>query len=170
VVLAALMAGCATAPVRTTPIYPTERIFLHSSYDQVWQATLQALGDHTLLNVQKESGLITTDWTLSKTATKYFGTLLGSYSGPGSEGAEMRYKLNVYVVKTADNETKVRLVNHSEALMPSVLPTSMLNCTQGPGTGLFYCWKPIDTETVIEHQILEQIQASFVNSPSGQSP
>jgi hypothetical protein len=108
--LALLFAGlaCTTAPTvrQIQNAFPIEKPF-----ESVWQATIETFSDINLpiLNVAKDSGLITTDWisfTGQKNETGYCDC---GEAGVQEVEKDRLGKLNVYVKKISDTACEVRI-------------------------------------------------------------
>jgi hypothetical protein len=132
---------CATAPAprQIQNSFPIDRPF-----DLVWQATIETFSDLNLpiMNMEKASGLITTDW-LSANAT---------YCDCGSPGftiatKEYRGRFNVYVKKISENSCEVKI---------NCLYEMIVNYSSGP---LKYpCVSTGKLEALIYKKITEKIK------------
>lgn len=98
-----VLTSCATVPVprQIQNSFPIEKPF-----DSVWQAVIEAFAELNLpiMNIEKVSGLITTDWLLvNKTYC--------DCESPGFTPAtkEHRGKFNVYVKKNDENTCEVKI-------------------------------------------------------------
>jgi len=102
------MAACATAPAprQIQNSFPIEKPF-----DSVWQAVIETFADLNLpiVNMEKASGLITTDWISFRDQKDNVG-----YCSCGSPGfpygeVDRAGKFNVYVKKINENSCEVKI-------------------------------------------------------------
>ena len=106
IVLAAIVvAGCATAPKPRSIVNAFDQA---ASFDQVWSATVETFADMSfpIDNMEKDSGLITTDWI------NITGTSNEEYCDCGGLGLAIenarRVKFNVFV-KEANSKVVVKV-------------------------------------------------------------
>jgi len=96
--------GCATAPAPRTI---ENSFFIESDYDSVWSALIETFAELQLPidNMEKDSGLITTDWV------EFRGQTNEDYCDCGSSGIYMEInrlgKFNVFVKKSTENSCKM---------------------------------------------------------------
>lgn len=106
--LAFIGLGCATAPTvrQIQNFFPIEKPF-----ESVWQATIETFSDLNLpiLNMAKDSGLITTDWISfrgQKNETGYCDCGIAGF--PWGE-VDRAGKFNIYVKRTGETSCEVRV-------------------------------------------------------------
>jgi hypothetical protein len=99
--------GCATAPVprQIQNVFPIDKPF-----DSVWQATIETFAELNLpiLNLAKDSGLITTDWISFQGQKNETGYCDCGGLGINAE-LERRGRFNVYVKKTGESSCEVKV-------------------------------------------------------------
>lgn len=98
--------GCATAPV---PRQITKAFPIEAPFDDVWQAVIESFSDLQLPidNMEKDSGLITTDWIDIK------GQKNTDYCDCGGLGINIEQrrvgKFNVFVKRIAGDSCEIRI-------------------------------------------------------------
>ncbi len=97
---------CATAPV---PRQITNSFSIDKSFDLVWQATIEsfAMLQLPIQNMEKDSGLITTDWI------SFMGQKNTDYCDCGGLGMSIERsragRFNVFVKKISENSCEVKV-------------------------------------------------------------
>ncbi|MCK4306066.1 MAG: outer membrane protein assembly factor BamC [Candidatus Eisenbacteria sp.] len=98
--LAAL--GCATVPKPTT--FSNSQVY-QDDFDAVWTAVIEAFADNSwsIDNIEKASGLITTDWMRATNRSPVLADCGKDIVGEPSEGVlgEILLRFNVFVKSTA---------------------------------------------------------------------
>lgn len=104
------LVSCATAPVprQIQNSFPIEKPF-----DSVWQAVIEVFAELNLpiMNMEKVSGLITTDWIsfYAQKITPFYDMADCGKLGFTDAEIERAGKFNVYVKKTSDNSCEVKV-------------------------------------------------------------
>lgn len=133
---------------------PTSRIFPFS-FDSVWTATMKSISEYPLTIIEKESGIINTDW-VSGTRTQKVRIWRGLAFGgmvDDEQPIEIQYKLNILVSSESAESTKVRVIRYAKERPYDV------------GMGPRGCWQPntlaefqqVDSDTQTEHELLNTI-------------
>ena len=98
-----LGAGCNTLVVAPHDTYPTHRTF-KADHARVWQAALSAMERLPLTSVDRQSGVIITDWMKGTSDHRFVRRF------SGMEPLKIRFKLLVRV-ESAAKGVRVRVVN-----------------------------------------------------------
>ena len=116
--LVVLLSGCytnkLTEPVQ--PKKPTDRVF-SVSYDSTWQAVIKVMAVFPLTVIEKESGILNTDWT-TRTAYKKVSVWRGLIFGGQVDDEipmELMERFNVLVTRGSDSTTTVRVIRFVKA-------------------------------------------------------
>ena len=123
--------GCAVAP---KPRIIEKSFDLEYDYDAVWQSVIHTFAEHMygIDNMEKDSGLITTDWhDLSNT--------LKSYADCGSGGlctsTGRRVKFNIFLRKHSNNKVNLTVNCDFEELRDCTALTGKMGFAQCVSTG-----------------------------------
>lgn len=109
VMLAGCMVGCFTMPKYIPPSHPTvaNTFTLDASFETVWTAVIETFADLNIPidNLEKASGLITTDW-LSMKEYGDCGAFQGGLAGPDPKRVPAEEgKFNVFVKSEGEKVT-----------------------------------------------------------------
>jgi hypothetical protein len=100
--------GCATAPVarQIQNAFPIDKPF-----DSVWQATIETFAELNLpiLNLAKDSGLITTDWIRFAGQKEETGYCACGKAGYPFAVQDRAGRFNVFVKKTSDLSCEIKV-------------------------------------------------------------
>jgi len=135
---------------------PTSRVF-QGNYDKIWNCTLQSISEYPLTIIEKESGIINTDW-LGSLATKKVSVWRGIIGGGQVEDEmpiDVQCRLNVLVSKVADSVFSVNIIRYVKARPYIMLPGGSGNWA--PDRSGTFEQVPSDTQT--EFRILEKINS-----------
>ncbi|MCL4510012.1 MAG: hypothetical protein M1470_02945 [Bacteroidetes bacterium] len=145
--LGPVLAGCASVPVPPA-IQDTE--IINAPFDKVWSAIVGTLAEQSLpiQSIDKASGLVTTQFVvfangilaqraIDKVAVKP-SSLLYTWSGG-------RYMLSIFVTKSGENQTRVKITTHIEAFENNVT----------------YSWMICYSNGTIENQLFNAIKAKI---------
>ncbi len=106
--------GCAAAPVQRAEPKTME---FQQPFDKVWSAAVRIItvdNDLPIQVIEKDSGIITTDWVTYERPVKGMGeAFMISSSNTTNPNIQIRYKLNISIEKT-DNGTEVYIRDHVE--------------------------------------------------------
>jgi hypothetical protein len=98
------------------PTYPTEQAFLVSQ-DSVWNAVIKVMSVFPLTVIERQSGILNTDWT-TRTSYKHCKVWRGLAFGGEVEDdwpLEIRERFNVLVSTSADSSVHVRVIRYVQS-------------------------------------------------------
>lgn len=112
-----LLSGCLTTSNQLLetrePIYPTNRDY-SADFNTVWDATIKAVSDLPITVIEKDSGIIQTDWTQYLDSTKvsvYRGLLYGGQT-EDSMPVEVMHRFNILVSQKSQDLTNVKITRY----------------------------------------------------------
>lgn len=149
-----ILLGCAPVYISQEEVDAIKKETVYPyGFDKVWSATVEALADMEvpIESIEKESGLITTDFIrISSKRINQIGLLFrdDKYMIPGSGGYSFsmrggRYKLNVFEYLIDSLATKVKVTVHIEVYYKGL------------------DWTPLKSRGEIEREIFEAIQQNL---------
>ena len=111
--------SCATAPA---PRQIVKAFTIEASFDEIWQAVIESFADMNLpiMNIEKDSGLITTDWEIYPRGKA--GNVYCDCGGLGlNVEIERRGRFNVFVKRLTENscELKVNCI-YNQTIQPAM--------------------------------------------------
>lgn len=114
-----ILSGCATTPERgpAVPLLRTAATF-DATVDQVWPLVVAEIGlSYPIAVVEKDSGLITTDFVLMDAGynNRFMTDWVRSPGGFLAVWDGLRMKMNVMVVEVGAGQTRVSIRAHFEA-------------------------------------------------------
>ncbi|MHC5037658.1 MAG: hypothetical protein ACYTHM_10115 [Planctomycetota bacterium] len=112
-----LFPGCAQYLVRPHTTYPTARVFTQA-HARVWGATLEALHGVPLATLDRESGIIISDWVRGTSDIRYYGLPDRPY-----RMLQIRYKMTVRL-KGVEGGTLVSVDLYEETNTPRTVSIS----------------------------------------------
>lgn len=141
------LVGCATVAVRPT-IQDTE--IIDAPFDKVWGALIATLSEQSLPieTIEKESGLVTTKFVTFASgfmAERAINEVAVKPSGLLYTWSNARYTVSVFVTKSGENTTRVKITSHIEAFENNVTKSWMVCYSNG----------------VIEKRIFDSIEAKI---------
>lgn len=108
----AFTVGCVVAPIKPTEPILSSYIF-SSPYDEVWTAIVNVMSseEYPIMLIEKDSGLIGTDWVRTSSSRPKYGTkLTGDWAfGYGGE----KIKISIHVQQKTGG-VEVRITPHIE--------------------------------------------------------
>ena len=149
--------GCGSAKLleKPQPILPTDRNY-SARFDDIWNATLKAISYFPLTVIEKNSGIINTDWIeyVDTVKVNVWRGLTGGGQVDDAMPVEVMHRLNVLVSQKDSAVTNVKIIRYAK-----VRP---YNITWG-GVGN---WEPnvkgnfeqTTSNTVQENKILNEIE------------
>lgn len=151
VTVAAAFVACVppTFPEDSLPFYEERPIHasFSASYDEVWNATVEAMDLHPVELVEKERGLIVTEWQLS--TSDYVYDQYGATKIP----AKIKYRMRLHV-KAREGRTVVTIISHEQVEKDMISANLVF-------TGAVYNWIDVPSSTCKEREILEMIRRSI---------
>lgn len=157
-----LFIGCAGVKSLEKPIEkkPTEMVY-GFEFDKVWNATLQSISEYPLTIIEKNSGIINTDW-LGKTVKKKVSIWRGLVGGGQVEDEmpfDIQERLNILVTKIHGDKVKVKIIRYVKARPYRATIGGAGNWEPDPSKT--YEQVPSDTQT--EYNLLIKIKETLVN-------
>jgi len=143
------MAACATAPAPRLVVRP---FAISKPFDAVWQSVIETFAELNLpiMNMEKESGLITTDWISFRGQDKTTG-----YCDCGGIGMNVEIdrlgRFNVYVEKVGESSCELEVNSFFEIITRSALAHN------GPSS-VGYCVSTGKLEAEIYKRVSEKIK------------
>jgi len=93
--------------------YPTKRV-LNADFDTVWNKTLQAIARYPLTIIEKNSGIINTDWcgyTDSVSVSVWRGVLFGGQVEEEMP-VEVQERLNILITRVSETGTGIEVIRY----------------------------------------------------------
>lgn len=93
--------------------YPTKRV-LNADFDTVWNKTLQAIARYPLTIIEKNSGIINTDWcgyTDSVSVSVWRGVLFGGQV-EDEMPVEVQERLNILITRVSETGTEIEIIRY----------------------------------------------------------
>lgn len=139
---------------------PTSRDY-QSDFNIVWSSVLRTLTEYPLTIIEKESGLINTDWlgrTVKKKVSVWRG-LLGGGQVEDEMPVELKERLNILVSVKTDVITNVKIVRYVKVRQYRMTPGGVGN------------WRPdirssfrqTESDTQTEYRLLNEIENNISN-------
>lgn len=139
-------------PEDSPPMYEERPIFgrFGSSFDQVWDATVEALDLYPIEVNEKERGLLVTEWIIG--TSDYVYTQYGATRIP----EKIKYRIRIQIA-SREGTTVAKIVNH-EMVEKDMISGNM------EFSGAIYSWVDVPSSTAKEREILEKIRRNLGDS------
>lgn len=152
---ALLVLGACVPPVfpeDSPPMYEERPVFgrFSSSFDQVWDATTEALDLYPIEINEKERGLLVTEWIIG--TSDYVYAQYGATRIP----EKIKYRIRIQIA-ARDGVTVAKIVNH-EMVEKDMISGNM------EFSGAIYNWVDVPSSTSKEREILEKIRRNLGDS------
>lgn len=136
-------------PEDSPPMYEERPIFgrFGSSFDQVWDATVEALDLYPIEVNEKERGLLVTEWIIG--TSDYVYTQYGATRIP----EKIKYRIRIQIA-SREGTTVAKIVNH-EMVEKDMISGNM------EFSGAIYSWVDVPSSTAKEREILEKIRRNL---------
>lgn len=147
-------AACVPAvfPEDTPPEYEERPVFgrFGASFDQVWDATTEALDLYPVEINEKERGLLVTEWIIGTSDYVY------SQYGATRIPEKIKYRIRIQIA-SRDGMTVAKIVNH-EMVEKDMISGNL------EFSGAIYNWIDVPSSTSKEREILEKIRRNLGDS------
>ena len=170
-----LLLGCAATYHRLYELTPdkfqkssTDTLF-NESFDNVLDSTLSALSDFPIISVNKDIGLIVTDWKVTQQAPFIFVMNSEQYgkgifkSDIGGSYSQKRERLNVRI-KPEPEGTRVSINTTVEVYFDNTMAAIALSPLAGRRLDTIKEWRPAESDSITESKILGIIENNLKNT------
>ncbi len=159
--LAALCAPLLIGSACVPPVFPEDSLppyeerpiygVFNAGFDEVWEATTEALDLYPVEISEKERGLMVTEWMIG--TSDYIYNQYGATRIP----EKIRYRMRIHI-SNREGRTVAKIINHE--MVEKDLISGNLEFT-----GAIYNWIDVPSSTAKEREILEKIRNNLgVNS------
>lgn len=164
-----LVTGCVGSMHGMTLLNPhefqkglVEAVFNHP-FDEVWNATVASISEFPITNLDKENGLITTDWKLEPAPFIFipiapYGE--GVYrSEIGGSYQQKRERLSIRLKRDSGENTRALINTTVEVYFDnSNVAIAMGHAIQGRTGNIIREWRPAQSDSITEGNILKAIE------------
>ncbi len=136
-------------PEDSLPMYEERPIFgvFNSSFDEVWNATTEALDLYPVEISEKERGLLVTEWIIG--TSDYVYIQYGATRIP----EKIKYRMRIQVI-SREGRTIAKIINH-EMVEKDMISGNL------EFSGSIYNWIDVPSSTSKEREILEKIRRNL---------
>lgn len=144
---------------------PVEAVFNYP-FDEVWNATITSISEFSIANLDKENGLITTDWKL-QTAPFVFIPVApygeGVYrSEIGGSFQQKRERLSIRLNRDSIGDTKVIINTTVEVYFDNTnVAIAVGHAIQGRTGNIIREWRPAQSDSITEGKIIKAIEITL---------
>ena len=139
---------------------PTDSTF-QASFDVTWDAVMQSIAEWPLTVIEKESGIINTDWTTRMDSLK-MSFWRGVYGGQVEEDVptEVMERINVVVRARTETATNVRIIRYVKFRIYEMAMGPVGSFTRGTGE-----FTQTNSNTLVEARLLDRIGSVLAGVP-----
>lgn len=147
---------------------PTEVLF-NQPFDKTWNATLNALTEFPITTINKEVGLITTDWKTQSAPFIFIMPSGGAYVGgtfrseAGGSYSQKRERLNIRV-KSEPKGSRVSITTSVEVYFNNSVVAA------GMGSRPTLEWRPATSDSISEGKLLKAIENALTEEAKPSMP
>lgn len=136
-------------PEDMPPPYEERPIFgvFNASFDEVWNATTEALDLYPVEISEKERGLLVTEWMIG--TSDYIYAQYGATRIP----EKIRYRMRIHIINR-DGRTIAKIINH-EMVEKDMIAGNL------EFSGSVYSWIDVPSSTAKEREVLEKIRRNL---------
>ena len=150
-VLACIFVACVPPvfPEDSLPYYEERPIYgvFSANFDEVWTAVVEAMDLYPVELMEKERGLVVTEWQLS--TSDYIYDQYGATFIP----AKIKYRMRIQV-KAREGRTVVTIISHEQVEKDMISANLEF-------TGAIYNWIDVPSSTCKEREVLEGIRMAL---------
>lgn len=157
-VLLILLCSCSstgTQVIKQRPSFSINRDY-QANFDTVWKATLRAVEGFPLNLIEKDSGILETDWTQYVDYVKVSAWRGLLYGGRVEENApiEVMHKLKILVISKSNNIVNVKIIRFVK--IRAYLQTEGPKGNWTPNTLMPF--EQVQSDTIQENKLLNEIE------------
>jgi hypothetical protein len=109
--------GCSNKIIKESkPVYPTDRNY-NTTFDKVWNSALKTISYFPLTIIEKNSGIINTDWItyIDTLKVNIWRGLIGGGQVDDKMPTEVMHRLNILVTQKDSTTVNVKIIRYAKA-------------------------------------------------------